>query len=98
MPGQYVQIAVSDTGTGMDAKTLERVFEPFFTTKEPGRGTGLGLPLVYNIIVQHYGNIEILSPANKNQNKGTQVVITLPRLNEENTLASPAAHGEGLSG
>ncbi len=91
-------IRITDEGTGIAPEHLNRLFEPFFTTKEPGRGTGLGLPLVYNIIVQHYGNIEILSPANKNQNKGTQVVITLPRLNEENTLASPAAHGEGLSG
>jgi len=54
--------------------------------------------LVYNIITQHYGNIEILSPANKKQNKGTQVVITLPRLHEEHPPASSAAHEEGLPG
>lgn len=95
-----VCIRITDEGSGIAPEHLNRLFEPFFTTKDPGRGTGLGLPLVYNIITQHYGNIEILSPANKKQNKGTQVVITLPRLHEEHASASdalPAAHGEGLS-
>lgn len=93
-----INIRITDEGSGIAPEHLNRLFEPFFTTKDPGRGTGLGLPLVYNIITQHYGNIEILSPANKKQNKGTQVVITLPRLHEEHPPAPPAAHEEGLPG
>jgi PAS domain S-box-containing protein len=93
-----ITLRITDEGSGIAPEHLNHLFEPFFTTKDPGRGTGLGLPLVYNIILQHYGSIEILSPANKKQNNGTQVIITLPRLNEENPSASPAANGESVSG
>ncbi|GGO88575.1 two-component sensor CbrA [Marinobacterium nitratireducens] len=75
---EKVIIRILDEGTGIPPELQDRLFEPFFTTKDPGKGTGLGLPLVYNIIEEHYGNIEIISPANKKQNKGTLVVITLP--------------------
>ncbi|MBR9828385.1 MAG: PAS domain-containing protein [Oceanospirillales bacterium] len=93
------RILITDAGSGIPQEHLDQLFEPFFTTKEPGKGTGLGLPLVYNIITQHYGNIEILSPADKKQNKGTQVIITLPRLQQSNTAPEqPEADGEGLSG
>ncbi|TCK04984.1 ATP-binding protein [Marinobacterium mangrovicola] len=74
-----IKLTITDNGSGISAQDMNRLFEPFFTTKEPGKGTGLGLSLVYNIITEHYGSIELLSPANKNQKNGTQVVITLPR-------------------
>jgi signal transduction histidine kinase len=82
-----VSIRITDEGSGIPPELQERLFEPFYTTKSPGDGTGLGLSLVYNIIEEHAGGIDVTSPVDKNLDRGTCFSVTLPLFN------SPLATG-----
>jgi PAS domain S-box-containing protein len=78
LKGNMVMFSVSDEGTGIPEEMHDRIFEPFFTTKEPGEGTGLGLAMAYNIIEDHHGTLDIISPVNIVLQLGTKFVMKMP--------------------
>lgn len=81
-PGSYVVLGISDTGTGITEEHLDKIFEPFFSTKEKGQGTGLGLPMAYQVLQDHAGWIEVSSQLEQ----GTTFTLYLPQVQRESTL------------
>ncbi|HNB28581.1 MAG TPA: ATP-binding protein, partial [Alphaproteobacteria bacterium] len=93
IPGDYIMVAVSDTGSGIPPELLSRVFEPFFSTKELGKGSGLGLSMVYGFAKQSRGHVKIYSETGH----GTTVRLYLPRAHDTTTAATQAAQDESAT-
>lgn len=93
-PGDYVQLRITDSGTGIPADILEKVFDPFFTTKPIGEGTGLGLSMVYGFAKQSGGHVSVSSEVGV----GTTVQLLLPRAREKQPAAQASAQSNALPG
>jgi PAS domain S-box-containing protein len=95
-PGPYLELKVSDTGEGMDSQVLERIFEPFFTTKEPGKGTGMGLAMVYGLVKDHEGMILVDSQPGQGSTFRVLLPVVEAQLVEVATeISRPLPKGKG---
>lgn len=94
LEGYSAIIEVIDSGCGIPADQLDHIFEPFYTTKGPSQGTGLGLSLVYSIIEEHYGNIQVESPADPVSGQGTRVMLKLPAATLDSDNSAPHVNRE----
>ena len=94
VPGQHVLISITDTGHGIQKKIKERIFEPFFTTKEQGKGTGMGLAMVYGIVKNHGGSIQVYSEIGY----GSTFKVYLPLASEPTTTDAASRHESLITG